>query len=85
MATVTVITLYRGRTADTYVAVYDGELSADQEREIAYALDLALEDGEALDTLGFQTVETEAISPVMPAFILLNAYPDERTWTGEEA
>ena len=73
---ITIMTLYRGRSCETYVAAVEGAVTKEREAELAGQLNLATEDGEALDTLGFQEVELHDGT-------LMNAFPEDRTHEGE--
>ena len=88
LVTVTVATLYRGESCETYVAVLEGDLTYEQERAIAHSLDLATEDGEVLDMIGFTSMEVLPLpdsSATPPNFTLINAFPEpHRLWTGIE-
>lgn len=80
---VTVVTLYRGQSCETYVAAIEGETTWEQERKIAQGLNLKTEDGEALDSVGFSLVD---VRPGTASFLtFFNAFPEPyRTWTGVE-
>jgi len=78
---VTIITLYRGSMAGTFVAVVEGDLTKEQEQEVAKSIVLETEDGEASDILGFCTMD---VVPLRNHPDLLNAFPDGCTYDGLE-
>jgi hypothetical protein len=80
---VTIITVYRANSADTYTAVVEGELTAEQRTDLASRLDLrSYEDDEMSDDIaGFVTldvVKPEDLTKIHAAF------PDETTIAGTE-
>lgn len=86
---VTIVTLYRGHSCETYVGVVEGHLTWEQQKEIANQLELETEDGEALDTLGFTTMAVvpmpDATMVPCPSMHLSNAFPEPYgTWSALE-
>lgn len=77
---ITIITLYRGESADTYVTAVKGEVTEEQEKKIAKDLCLKTEDDEALDQVGFQQIEL--LDSPNEVHNLLNAFPDACTYDG---
>lgn len=79
----TIATLYRGDACETYVAVIQGGLSEADEQRIANRMDLRLEDGEALDWIGFCGVELQ--DPKADRMLFVNATQgDMRIYSGED-
>ncbi len=71
---ITVVTLYRGKSVETYVGAVAGELS-DAEREAVRAR-LGVEDDESVDDpdmIGFQVVEVAASADALTE--VLHAFP----------
>lgn len=53
---VTIVTLYRGKTAETYVGAVEGCVSEQARKNLALAFDIDRDDDEP-DDIGFQEVE----------------------------
>jgi len=77
---VTIVTLYRGVSCNTYVGAVSGSLSERQRRDFAKSLQLATDDldgeDDVVDQLGFTEVE---ISNNLPEISLSNAYSEVYT------
>lgn len=71
--TITIVTLYRGHSAETYVAAVKGELTPEQKRGFIdrFQVNEAKDDDDE-DTMGFAVVELheqpEHLTTVMQAF-----------------
>ena len=55
----TIATLYRGDSCETYIALFEGGMSEQDEERIADQMQLRTEEGEALDWVGFCGVEVQ--------------------------
>lgn len=55
----TIATLYRGDLCETYVALFEGDLTAEDEFRMAEQMDLEREDDGALDWIGFCGVDVQ--------------------------
>jgi predicted rRNA methylase YqxC with S4 and FtsJ domains len=71
---ITIVTLYRGRTAETYVNAVAGSLTFEQRAALTDRFDVReSEDDEDDDTLGFVEVEVGSFSSLTE---VLQAFPD---------
>lgn len=79
-AMITVVTLYRGESSETYVGIVSGSLGPEERKAVADGLDV---DREAGDDIGF--VEMAAAPSAGDLKTLANAFGDARTTLEQEA
>lgn len=78
----TIATLYRGDLCETYVAALEGDTTEEDEALIAESMRLRMEDGDALDWIGFCGVELQ--DPKGDGLLFSSATQgDMRYWTAE--